>query len=329
MIHLNFACPCFTLSFLCRCLSYHLAMDDDALRIVRNALYLGQFTQAMKDAKELVSNTEVGRYANIYYHRAMAHVNPTQLNALVTPKSETALRAIKQYANYIHAPADHRDMSIATMTEWIGDDHIKSDPTLIILAAHMYIAVGDYKQALPLVSNDAENLEKLALTVIIYLYIDRADLASKTLKAMSDLDDDDTLTQLCTVWTTLATSHNNMEKLNEADGILQGLNDAFGVSVVVHNAMGVCALLRHQYHDAFRSFKAARDLSVSNGTPITEESLSNTLVALNHRSRGESELIVKVLAELKEKWNEGEYVKRTKTLEDLFDKHSATYTWKA
>jgi hypothetical protein len=44
----------------------------------------------------------------------------------------------------------------------------------------------------------------LALSVEIYLKIDRVDLASKQVKAMQDIDDDDALTTLATTWLYIA-----------------------------------------------------------------------------------------------------------------------------
>lgn len=45
---------------------------------------------------------------------------------------------------------------------------------------------------------------RLALTVQIYLKIDRIDLAAKAAAIMATVDDDDTLTQLASSWVNLA-----------------------------------------------------------------------------------------------------------------------------
>lgn len=51
-------------------------------------------------------------------------------------------------------------MVLDTVREWLSTPELGKDVTLQIIAAHIYILHGNLKDALQLVVNDAENLEK-------------------------------------------------------------------------------------------------------------------------------------------------------------------------
>ena len=71
-------------------------------------------------------------------------------------------------------------------------------------------------------------MEHLALTVQIFLKMDRPDLAAKTVRTMQQADEDATLTQLCLAWTHLAAGG---AKLQEAAYIFEELGDKFEATV--------------------------------------------------------------------------------------------------
>jgi hypothetical protein len=105
---------------------------------------------------------------------------------------------VKQLATYRTAADDNKEMIVTQLSEWLSSEMLKKDDTLQIIAAHIYFEEKNYKEALKLVKDAGENLEKysillsslsslsiscvlyrLALTVQIYLKIDRIDLAAK------------------------------------------------------------------------------------------------------------------------------------------------------
>lgn len=57
-------------------------------------------------------------------------------------------------------PDDHKEMVLDTLKDWLSTPELAKDVTLQIIAAEIYLLNGNLKEALALVVNDAENLEK-------------------------------------------------------------------------------------------------------------------------------------------------------------------------
>lgn len=55
---------------------------------------------------------------------------------------------------------DQKELVLDTLKDWLATPDLASDVTLQIIAAHIYLLHGQTKEALQLVANDAENLEK-------------------------------------------------------------------------------------------------------------------------------------------------------------------------
>lgn len=55
---------------------------------------------------------------------------------------------------------DHKEMILDTVRDWLSSPELRADVTLQIIAAQIYLLNGNEKEALALVINDAENLEK-------------------------------------------------------------------------------------------------------------------------------------------------------------------------
>jgi hypothetical protein len=54
---------------------------------------------------------------------------------------------------------DQKDMILDTLKDWLSSE-LRNDVTLQLMAAQIYFANNNLKEALALVVNDAENLEK-------------------------------------------------------------------------------------------------------------------------------------------------------------------------
>ena len=159
------------------------------------------------------------------------------------------------------------------------------------------------------------------MCILIYLRLDRVDLASKCLKAMQDLDDDDTLTQLATVWLSMAIGG---EKISESAFLLQELLEKFGPSVPVLNSLAVCEIHQRNYTSAFQYTKRARDLSKEQGVKVSAETLLNSIVCLQHLRRG-SDVIEKILGELKATHPNHPALKKQEEMEKVFEKQAANF----
>jgi len=118
--------------------------------------------------------------------------------------------------------------------------------TLLVIAATIYAAEGNIDEAIR-IANQSTTLEGKALLVQLYLQINRLDVADKEFAAMSQLDEDATLTQLTGAWLGI---HKGGDKLQEAFYIFQELGDKFSPGPVILNGQAVCQMQKGLFEEA-------------------------------------------------------------------------------
>jgi len=109
-------------------------------------------------------------------------------------------------------------------------------------------------------------LESRALQAFCCLRLSRLDLADKELKAMTQMDEDSTLTQLTSAWVSLA--HGSPDKLKEAQSILQELSDKFTVTPMLLNGLAVVAMQQGKFEDAEPLLLEALEKSPQDGDAL-------------------------------------------------------------
>ena len=87
----------------------------------------------------------------------------------------------------------------------------------------------------------------MALTLHIYLQLDRLDLARKEYKRLADKDEYCTLSQLALAWIYLFTGG---EKLQDAYFIFQELREKFGSTPLLLNGQASCLIAQGKYLEA-------------------------------------------------------------------------------
>lgn len=301
-------------------------MEHDSLRTVRSCFYTGLYQQCIDECQEVGSDQNVN--AAVYAKRALAMIDPVKCIQSINQSAPTSHQAIKEFARYQLSKDEHERSNILdSLMDWKSNEMTGNDRTLTVICASLLIGESRFKDALPMIIGDAESLEKLSLCVIAYLSIDRPDLAQKSLKAMTDLDDDDVLTQLASAWCLLNNNSDyssHQSKVLEAESILQGLSETFPTSPRLLAMLAVCELHKHNYTDAFRLLRQAKDLG-KEGAVIDEELLLNSIVSVQHTGSAKSEeLIAAIRSELKP---DGAWATvQSKRIEE-FERQAANYKW--
>lgn len=114
-----------------------------------------------------------------------------------------------------------------------------SSPSVHLTASQVLLAAGQTKEALQAI-HTGTTMEQLAMMLQIYLKLDRLDLAKQQLKALRTKDEDSILTQLGSVYVSLATGSTAAP---DAVHVLTALSEQYGPSPVLLNLMA-CALLQ-------------------------------------------------------------------------------------
>jgi coatomer protein complex subunit epsilon len=230
-------------------------------------------------------------------------------DAAATP---APLQGVRLLAAYLADPS-RRSALLLALEDWLTDAAAASNATAQLMAATVYTHEGAYGAALKVIK-DGASLEQLALASQIYLRMDRADLAERTLKAMQGIDDESTLTQLCAGWLYLAQGG---DKYKEASLVFKDLLDRYGDnSATVVNGLAVAYIALRRYDDAGRLLSEALAAA-----PQHADTLVNLITVCQHTGRGADSY----LATLAKVAPSHPYVAGLEAAQAQFDRVAATF----
>jgi len=151
-------------------------------------------------------------------------------------------------------------------------------PGVQLIAAQVFLEAGLTKEALQCV-HLGSTMEHIALSLQVYLRIDRLDLAQKQLRQMKQADEDAILTQLGGIYCNL-----NLGSTGAADAMhsVNALFEQYGPSPLLFNLMACAMMLKGSYADAEQRLQECLQEFPNNILPDT---LINMIVCSQHQQK--------------------------------------------
>lgn len=290
--------------------------DVDELFEVRNAYYLGSYQQCINEVQKLKpSSKAVNATAEVFMY--LAYVAQRKFGVVIDEvhsSSSSELQAVKMFANYLANP-DRRDSILSDLDSQMSSSVDITNNTFLLMAASIYFHEQNSDAALR-VLHQSESLECAALTVQIYLKMDRVDLAKKELKHMQEIDDDATLTQIAMAWFNLAVGG---EKLQDAYYIFQELADKNTSTPLLLNGMAAAYIQQGKYDEAEGVLQEALEKDSNN-----PETLVNMVVLSQHLGKS-PEVSNRYISQLKDAHHSHPFVKEYLAKSQEFDRLARQY----
>lgn len=194
-----------------------------------------------------------------------------------------------------------------------------SDPsttaTAQLVAAQTFLSHGEMtKEALQCV-HLGTTMEHLALSVQIYIRMDRLDLALKTLASMKKKDEEAVLTQLCSCYVKVVTGKS---QALDAVHLLGSLTEQYGASTMLLNLTAVANMTAGLYAEAETTLIEAN----SEGEDV--DTLINLIVCYQQQGKTMKE-IAPLLQKVKSNYPSHPFVQGLVRVEGAFEREAVKY----
>eukprot|EP01006_Ploeotia_vitrea_P001409 TRINITY_DN104775_c0_g1_i1.p1 TRINITY_DN104775_c0_g1~~TRINITY_DN104775_c0_g1_i1.p1 ORF type:complete len:318 (-),score=40.84 TRINITY_DN104775_c0_g1_i1:113-1066(-) len=308
---------------------------SDELYDVRNLLALGNFVQVIGEGANIKANPYKKKPENdaILLERdtlvAKAQIAMNQSDSVILDLESTQepqLQAVLYLARYTKGDkaksTEDKQAALKDANElWNNfEDSLSADAKaqVAITVGSLLIQAGELEPALKIVKKAQQAtpaqpllLELLALNVDILLRISQPDLAEKEVKHMQTIDDDATLTQLCSAWVCISFGG---EKAIEAVQVAEELKEKFGPSVILLNLLALGHMAQCHFDQAEKYLTEA--MAKTSGH---SETLANLILCYQHLKKP-VELINRYKTQLKTNSPEHPFVRELATMESKFER---------
>jgi len=246
--------------------------DVDELFELRNSFYIGNFQHCINEAQSLnPSSSDLKVERDVFLYRAyIAQGKYGLVLSEVTASSPPELQGVRLLADYLQNPGKKETIIKSIESKLNGSDFSEY---FLLMASVIYFHENDTDSALRCLFQSTA-LECSALSVQIYISLDRLDLAKTEIGRMQQNDEDATLTQLAMAWFNLAVGG---EKCQDAYYIFQELIDKYSSTISMLNAQATCYMRMGKFEDADSNLQEALDRDSNN-----PETLCNMAVLAQH-----------------------------------------------
>ncbi|EEB96164.1 hypothetical protein MPER_04747 [Moniliophthora perniciosa FA553] len=233
-------------------------MDSSELYHVKQQFILGAYKTLVNLALPDPNSPD---YNPVLLYQARSHIalnDFTSALALVPDDTENvAFKAVASLARYVGAGDDDaaKDSALEELrdlaVEIEGDDveGTPRDKALVrVIAGTAFALAGEIEEALETLGADSEDLEAVAITVQIYLSINRPDLAKKEYERSKRWAEDDLLLQLIESTIGLVTGRDGYS--NTLSFYTEQLGNPSLTSPHILTARGVTRILRNEIPEA-------------------------------------------------------------------------------
>ncbi|KAL8591244.1 hypothetical protein ACOMHN_017568 [Nucella lapillus] len=232
----------------------------------------------------------------------------------IRPSGADELQAVRMFADYL-ASDSKRDQIVHDLdTKMAGSVDI-SNSIFVLMAGSIYYHEQNTDAALR-VLHQSDNLECMALMVVILLKMDRVDLAKKELKRMQDTDEDSIITQLAQAWFFISLGG---DKLQDAYYIFQEMADKHASTPLLLNGQAVCYMAQGRFDDAESALQEAMDKDSNNA-----ETLVNMVVLSQHMGKT-PEVSNRYVSQLKDSHRSHPFIKDYLVKESEFERIAKNY----
>ncbi|XP_051172033.1 coatomer subunit epsilon [Leptopilina boulardi] len=273
--------------------------DVDELFDVKNQFYIGNYQQCINEAQKVKpSSPEVALDRDVFLYRA--YIAQRKFRVVldeINNSSPPDLQPLKMLAEYFAFP--NRRETILHELDQAASKANADNHNFMIVAATIYYHEKNLESALRVLRN-SDHLECLALTLQIYLKMDRLDLSRKELKTMQEKDDDATLTQLAQAWVNISSGG---DKLLDAYYIFQEMIDKHSSTSMLLNGQATCFIGQAKYDEAEAALQESLDKDSNN-----PDTLINMIVLSQHMGKP-PEVANRYLSQLKDSHLEHPFVK--------------------
>lgn len=294
-------------------------MEPDELYTLRAQYWLGHYSLCLDEAKAIArrpmpAQLKVER-EEFALRSLLGMKKYDRVISDADSSMEPGIKALGLRAKY-DSPSTPEESKVSVLSELqvlVSDPSVS--PTAQLIAAQTFLSHGEMtKEALQCVHLGI-TMEHLALSVQIYLRMDRLDLAKQTLNTMKQADEESVLTQLCA-----AHIHIYTGKSEASDAIytITSLTEQYGASIMSLNLTAVAHMAAGQYAEAESSLNEA----LVEGDDA--DTLINLIVCYQQQGKGMN-VIGPVLEKVKSNYPSHAFTQGLARVESAFERETLKY----